>query len=344
MRRLLLQRRGTATAIDERKSDYLHYRDLDLVANTLGEKHYFEGLGIDHQEEPRGAVLVWYSDRASNSRANPRGLVPDSGMAGADLSRRWMVCQRDDQRFDRAGLFPDHAAATGAEHRGDRQRWQDSAPQLVRQDVRWSVPDAKTAPKPIVQRQVGISKEHIDIVREGVRRVVHGPMGTAPSSGGLQTKWPKTNPEDEPQIMIGGKTGTAEIGNPDENNIYDRQHAWFTCFAPFDDPEIVVTAIVEDGGEGSAYAVPVVDVSCAPYFELTGAASGVWCCARGRDPMRSDIPVWQTRRRFRSRGTTGKTPRLFPTNDCLTISVSPQTRASITWHLSLPISMSALER
>ena len=49
---------------------------------------------------------------------------------------------------------------------------------------------------------------------------------------------------------VGCKTGTAEkaLGNP---------HAWFTAFAPFDNPQITITVIIEDGGEGSAVAAPV---------------------------------------------------------------------------------------
>jgi len=116
-------------------------------------------------------------------------------------------------------------------------------------------------------------------------------MGTAPGSGGLQTKWPMTNPPDEPQIMIGGKTGTAEIGQADENNIYDRQHAWFTCFAPFDDPEIAVTVIVEDGGEGSAHAVPIADRVLRAYFELSGRRKRGLVMRPDADPMQTDLPV-----------------------------------------------------
>lgn len=63
------------------------------------------------------------------------------------------------------------------------------------------------------------------------------------------------------------KTGTAEFGDPQ-----NRTHAWLTAFAPAspdasrggpadpsaDGPEIVVTALVEGGGEGSAVAAPIV--------------------------------------------------------------------------------------
>lgn len=45
-----------------------------------------------------------------------------------------------------------------------------------------------------------------------------------------------------------GKTGTAQWNSNKEN------HAWFTSFAPFEKPEIVVTVLVEEGGEGSGIA------------------------------------------------------------------------------------------
>lgn len=48
-----------------------------------------------------------------------------------------------------------------------------------------------------------------------------------------------------------GKTGTAQWSSLKEN------HAWFTSFAPFDNPQIVVTIMVEEGGDGSAISVPI---------------------------------------------------------------------------------------
>jgi len=57
--------------------------------------------------------------------------------------------------------------------------------------------------------------------------------------------------EEKYGVMIGGKTGTAETG------VEDKYHAWFTGFAPLDDPEIVVVALVEKGGEGYVAALPV---------------------------------------------------------------------------------------
>jgi len=48
-----------------------------------------------------------------------------------------------------------------------------------------------------------------------------------------------------------GKTGTAQWNSNRDT------HAWFTSFAPFESPEIVVTILVEEGGEGSLVAQPI---------------------------------------------------------------------------------------
>lgn len=62
-------------------------------------------------------------------------------------------------------------------------------------------------------------------------------------------------------VSAGAKTGTAQYGEKDNT------HAWFTVFAPFDNPEIVVTVLVEGGGEGYKAALPVAKEVLQKYFE-----------------------------------------------------------------------------
>ncbi|MCD8369493.1 MAG: penicillin-binding protein 2 [Clostridiales bacterium] len=50
---------------------------------------------------------------------------------------------------------------------------------------------------------------------------------------------------------VAGKTGSAEFETGKET------HAWFTGFAPVEDPQIAVTVIVEEGGSGGQTAAPV---------------------------------------------------------------------------------------
>lgn len=52
------------------------------------------------------------------------------------------------------------------------------------------------------------------------------------------------------KFNVAGKTGTAQWSNSHDT------HAWFTSFAPVEDPQIVVTIMVEEGGEGSSVAAP----------------------------------------------------------------------------------------
>lgn len=91
-----------------------------------------------------------------------------------------------------------------------------------------------------------INPANISIVRQGMRNAVT--QGTA---RGLNS----------PAFTAGGKTGTAQYG---PNN--SKEHAWFVTFAPFDNPEIALAVIVEEGGEGSSTAVPVAKQILEYYF------------------------------------------------------------------------------
>lgn len=59
-----------------------------------------------------------------------------------------------------------------------------------------------------------------------------------------------------------GKTGSAEYGT-----VKGDSHAWFTGFAPVEDPQICVTIIIEGAGAGGDYAVPIAKRIFDAYFE-----------------------------------------------------------------------------
>lgn len=56
----------------------------------------------------------------------------------------------------------------------------------------------------------------------------------------------------EAAYTAAGKTGSAEY-----NGVKEDSHAWFTGFAPVENPEIVVTVVIEGAGSGGDFAVPV---------------------------------------------------------------------------------------
>lgn len=114
--------------------------------------------------------------------------------------------------------------------------------------------------------KISISTPTYNIIREGMLR--------ACQSGG--TGWPFFNftinerieaqsqefKTDQKPIMVGCKTGTAE-----SHAVSGIPHAWFTVFAPYENPEIVMSVLVEEGGQGSDIAAPIAKDILKMYFE-----------------------------------------------------------------------------
>ncbi len=91
---------------------------------------------------------------------------------------------------------------------------------------------------------VGISKENLDIVKEGMREVALS--GTARDFANYP-------------IPIGAKTGTAQNSGSD--------HTTFICFAPYDDPKIAISVVIAHGVSGMASKNVARDImNC--YFDL----------------------------------------------------------------------------
>lgn len=59
-----------------------------------------------------------------------------------------------------------------------------------------------------------------------------------------------------------GKTGSAEYGT-----VKGDSHAWFTGYAPAEEPQICVTIIIEGAGAGGDYAVPIAKRIFDAYFQ-----------------------------------------------------------------------------
>lgn len=124
-------------------------------------------------------------------------------------------------------------------------------------------------------KKLRISQETHDVIREGMRRAcaaggtghpffdfrVKDPTVTqAPTPIGTQAAVLKN--AGTKKIEVGCKTGTAE-----SHAKSGKPHAWFTVFAPYENPEIVVTVLVEEGGQGSDVAAPIAKEVLTDYFE-----------------------------------------------------------------------------
>jgi penicillin-binding protein 2 len=109
---------------------------------------------------------------------------------------------------------------------------------------------------------VALDPGALDVVRRGLWAVVNDPGGTAYGSARV------------PGAEIAGKTGTVQvIGQAQRTEAAAlpfkyRDHAWFTSFAPADDPRIVVVVFAEHGGSGSHVAAPIAQALYATYFKI----------------------------------------------------------------------------
>jgi len=112
---------------------------------------------------------------------------------------------------------------------------------------------------PAMLRKLPWNPENVAFIRKALAGVVND-YGTG---GGAKL----------PGIVVGGKTGTAQVASvkgkmiKSENLPYQiRDHAWFVGFAPVDDPQIVVAAMVEHGGHGGSAAAPIVKAVMQEFF------------------------------------------------------------------------------
>lgn len=97
--------------------------------------------------------------------------------------------------------------------------------------------------------------EELTFNEKNVKAVLEGMRGVTSESGGTAYSTFKNF-----NIEVGGKTGSAQVSQNVTN-------AWFVGFAPFDDPQIAVVILVENGGHGS-YTAEVARDIIAEYFGM----------------------------------------------------------------------------
>ncbi len=104
--------------------------------------------------------------------------------------------------------------------------------------------------KPMAFNPLSISE-----IRKGMYDVCNTPGGTA-------YRTMRNLP-----VIIAGKTGTSQVTSIPQSTVkrlkesqlayFHRSHAWITTYAPYDDPEYVVTVLVEHGGHGGSTSGPM---------------------------------------------------------------------------------------
>jgi penicillin-binding protein 2 len=106
---------------------------------------------------------------------------------------------------------------------------------------------AENAPQAI--NSVPLSDRTVAHLRSDLQKVVNGELGTAQKA---------FDDFGENIELVGGKTGTGEvIKAPRTEQEYQADNAWFVGIAPINDPEYVVSVVVERGGSGGRVAAPI---------------------------------------------------------------------------------------
>jgi len=96
---------------------------------------------------------------------------------------------------------------------------------------------------PVKRESLGLKPSTLELLRKSLHSVITSGTGKALAGG----------------VSAAGKSGTAE--DPPRET-----HAWFGAYAPFEKPQIVVVAFLENGGGGGKVAGPVVRSVVDAYF------------------------------------------------------------------------------
>jgi len=211
----------------------------------------FSGLGLDRLAryarlfglgEPTGIEL---------SGENP-GLVPTAKWKRLNYSERWVTGDTYNMSIGQGYVLAtplQMVNATAAVANGGTL-YQPQILYHVLDDTGHVVQNFT----PQVIRQLPIDPLHLATVAEGMEAAV---------------AWGSARLAYLEAVRVAGKTGTAEFFDPnippdDEGNL--PTHAWFTAFAPVEEPEIALVVFLYNGGEGSETAVPIAAEILRYYF------------------------------------------------------------------------------
>jgi penicillin-binding protein 2 len=114
-------------------------------------------------------------------------------------------------------------------------------------------------------RPTGVDPAALDVVRTGLFAATHSPEGTG---YGVFGHYP---------VPIAGKTGTADKIQPLPGYPpgHEEAQAWWCGWGPYNNPELVVCALIENGGHGGVAAAPAALKVFEEFFHRKAAAPPV---------------------------------------------------------------------
>ena len=237
-----------AKSLSESCDVYFYELALKVGIERINEMAIQLGLGIQH-EIPMSAIT--------------KGLVPSREWKLKNREQDWLVGDTVNASIGQGYVLssPLQLAVMAARLASGR----NVKPLLTKSINGQNVHDGKKI------EDLKIDKAHLKIIRKALFQASNDRRGTAYGSRVINNKY-----------RMAGKTGTSQVRNitdaERENGVTKnedlpwkkRDHALFINFAPYDDPEIAVSVVVEHGGAGSKSAAPIArDITLQALFKGT---------------------------------------------------------------------------
>jgi penicillin-binding protein 2 len=166
------------------------------------------------------------------------GLVPDNAWKLRVRGESWYPGDSINLAIGQGDLLvtPLQMAAVYAAIANDGTLYR---PHVIAEIPAWTDDEEDVITQPEVIGTLPLSEANLAAIKRGLEGVTLPPYGT---SYKVFAGMP---------VTVAGKSGTAE-------NIFELPHSWWVGYAPADDPQVVVVAVVENVGEGSKFAAPIV--------------------------------------------------------------------------------------
>ena len=227
---------------------YFYELALKVGIERINEMATQLGLGIQH-DVPMSAIT--------------KGLVPSREWKLKNREQEWLVGDTVNASIGQGYVLssPLQLAVMAARLASGR----NVKPMLTKSINGQNVHDDKEF------EDLKVDKANLNIIRKALFKASNDRRGTAYASRIINNKY-----------RMAGKTGTSQVRNitdaERENGVTKnedlpwkrRDHALFINFAPYDDPEIAVSVVVEHGGAGSKSAAPIArDITLQALFKGT---------------------------------------------------------------------------
>jgi penicillin-binding protein 2 len=180
------------------------------------------------------------------------GLVPTPGWKRMTKGERWWDGDTAQMSIGQSFLLatPLQMANVAATLANGGTRWR---PFIVRR-VEDGDAGVEKEGRPEVLSRLTAKPQHVEFVRRAMLGAIQQPDGTGHSASIAG-------------LIVAGKTGTAEYDLYENGTRRRINRVWFIGFAPFDEPQVALAVLIEDGASGGHTAAPVAREILAGIFQ-----------------------------------------------------------------------------